>query len=58
MPRNNGWLSGIVPYGADQTVCLVIDSFGANGTVYREIEIENADLETVINDLLTGQYPI
>src|SRR5277367_3775690 len=28
----------IVPYGADQTVYVVVDSFGANGTVYRETE--------------------
>jgi hypothetical protein len=50
MPGNNGWLSGIVPYGADQTVCLV-DSVGAGGTVYRDTEIENADLETMSADI-------
>jgi hypothetical protein len=54
MPRN-GWSPGIVPFGADETAYLVIDCF-SNGTVYRETEIENADLETVISDLLTGQY--
>jgi hypothetical protein len=54
MPRN-GWSPGIVPFGADETAYLVVDSF-SNGTVYRETEIENADLETVISDLLTGQY--
>ena len=54
MPRK-GWSPGIVPFGADETAYLVIDSF-SNGTVYRETEIEKADLETVISDLLTGQY--
>ena len=54
MPRN-GWSPGIVPFGADETAYLVVDSF-SNGTVYRETEIEKADLETVISDLLTGQY--
>jgi hypothetical protein len=54
MPRN-GWSPGIVPFGADETAYLVIDCF-SNGTVYRETEIENTDLETVISDLLTGQY--
>jgi len=54
MPRN-GWSPGIVPFGADETAYLVVDCF-SNGTVYRETEIENADLETVIGDLLTGQY--
>ena len=54
MPRT-GWSPGIVPYGADETAYLVVDSF-SNGTVYRETEIEKTDLETVISDLLTGQY--
>src|SRR5215475_7737811 len=50
------WTPGVVPYGADQTVYLVVDSFGASGSVYRETEIERADLETVISDLMTGQF--
>jgi hypothetical protein len=50
------WTPGMVPYGADQTVYLVIDSFGALGSVYRETEIERADLEAVISDLMTGQF--
>ena len=37
MPRN-GWSPGIVPFGADETAYLVVDSF-SNGTVYRETEI-------------------
>ncbi len=45
----------IVPYGADETVYLVVDSF-RTGTVYRETEVERADLETIIADLLTGQF--
>jgi hypothetical protein len=50
------WTPGVVPYGADETVYLVVDSFGARGSVYRETEIERADLETVISDLITGQF--
>src|SRR5262245_28441292 len=50
------WSPGMVPYGADETVYLVVDSFGAAGAVYREMEVERADLETVISDLLTGQF--
>jgi hypothetical protein len=46
----------IVPYGADQTVYLVVDSFGCLGGVYRETEIERADLDTIIADFLTGQF--
>ena len=49
------WSPGIVPYGADETVYLVVDSF-SNGTVYRETEIEKADVETIVGDLLSGQY--
>jgi hypothetical protein len=45
------WTPGVVPYGADQTVYLVVDSFGARGSVYRETEIERADAETIISDL-------
>ena len=45
-----------MPYGADQTVYLVVDRFGALGTVYRETDIERTDLETVITDLMSGQF--
>jgi hypothetical protein len=55
MPTTS-WSPGTVPYGADETVYLVIDSFGTNGTVYRETEIEKADVETIVGDLLSGQY--
>ena len=33
---STGWTPRIVPYGADQTVYLVIDRFGVLGSVYRE----------------------
>ena len=45
-----------VPYGADQTVYLVVDSFGSRNSVYREAEFERADLETAIGELLSGQF--
>jgi hypothetical protein len=51
-----GWTPSIVPSGADQTVYLVVDNFGRLGTAYRETDIERTDLETVITDLLSGQY--
>ena len=51
-----GWSPKVVPYGADKTVYLVVDSFGANGTVYRETETEKADLEAIFRDLLSGQF--
>ena len=55
MPRT-GWTPSLVPYGADQTVYLVIDRFAGLSTVYRETEVERADLETIITDLMAGQF--
>jgi hypothetical protein len=58
MPRT-GWTPSIVPivpYGADQRVYLVVDSFGRLGTAYRETDIERTDLETAIADLMSGQF--
>jgi hypothetical protein len=46
----------IVPKGDDQDVYLVVDDFGRNGRVYREADVEVTDLDTVILDLLEGQY--
>jgi hypothetical protein len=42
----------VVPYGADETAYVVVDSLGAG----REAESERADLEAVIRDLLSGQF--
>jgi hypothetical protein len=39
----------------DQTVYLVADDF-KTGRVWRETEYDDTDLETVIQDLLSGQY--
>jgi hypothetical protein len=55
MSRSN-WTRSAVPYGADQTVYLVIDRFKNLGTVYRQTEVERTDIETIISDLLTGQF--
>jgi hypothetical protein len=50
------WLERAGPRRADQTVYLVVDRFGDLGTVYRETDIERTDLETVITDLMSGQF--
>src|SRR3977135_3095728 len=50
------WTPRIVPYGADQTVYLVVDRFGRFGSFYRETEVERTDLETIITDLMSGQF--
>jgi hypothetical protein len=54
--RRSSWTPSIVPKGADQNVYLVVDDLGRIGRVYRETDVEAADLETVILDLLEGQY--
>jgi hypothetical protein len=55
MPRT-GWSPSIAPKGDEKSVYLVVDDFGRNGRVYREADVGTADLETVIADLLDGQY--
>lgn len=44
-----------VPYGADQTVYLVVDCIGA-GSSRRETCVERPDFDTVIAELLAGQF--
>jgi hypothetical protein len=50
------WTPSIVPGGADQNIYLVVDDLGRHGRVWREADAERTDLETVITDLLDGQY--
>jgi hypothetical protein len=50
------WTPSIVPNGDDQNVYLVVDDFGRNGRDYCEADVETTDLETVIVDLLAGEY--
>ena len=56
MPRSDRSPS-IVPPGNDQDVYLVLDDFGGRiGSAWRETDAQAARLETVIADLLDGQY--
>jgi hypothetical protein len=51
------WTPSLVPSGDTETVYLVLDDFGELGRCWREADIETAaDLETVIGDLLKGEY--
>jgi hypothetical protein len=54
--RRSNWTPSIVPDGKDQTVYLVADDFGERGRAWRETDCDTVDFETVIQDLLTGQY--
>src|ERR1700733_5841131 len=50
------WTPSIVPGGVDQNIYLVMDDLGRLGRVWREADIDRTELETVIQDLLEGQY--
>ena len=54
--RKSNWTPSIVPNGDDQTVYLVADDYGKHGRAWTESAYETTDLETVIQDLLSGQY--
>jgi len=55
--RSSDESPSIVPPGNDQDVYLVLDDFGGwFGQAWRETDVEDTDLETVIEDLLDGQY--
>jgi hypothetical protein len=50
------WTPSILPDENDRTVYLVADEFGEPGRAWAEADCETTDRETVIQDLLTGQY--
>jgi hypothetical protein len=53
---DRSFVPSIVPSGHDQTLYLVINNFGNLGTAFPETDVDKADLETVIGDLMFGQY--
>jgi hypothetical protein len=54
--RRSSWTPSIVPREDDNNVYLVLDDLGRNGRIWPEIDAEKIDLETVVVDLLSGQY--
>jgi hypothetical protein len=54
--RRSNWTPSIVPNGTDQTVDLVMDGPGRLGRVWREADFDHTDIETLVQDLLEGQY--
>jgi hypothetical protein len=53
--RQSRWTPSIVP--ADEpTVYLGANDFGRVGSAWREADLETTDLETVIQDLIAGEY--
>ena len=53
--RRSRWTPSIVP-SDDQTVYLVADDFGKIGRAWREADLEASDIETILQDLLAGEY--
>jgi len=54
--RKSSWTPSIVPRADDHDVYLVVDDLGRLGQVWREADYEATDFETVVTDLLDGQY--
>ena len=50
------WTPSIVPHSSDETVYLVLNDFGSLGRAYCETVDGRSDLESVISDLMSGQY--
>jgi hypothetical protein len=46
----------IVPGGFEVDVYVVLDDFGQLGRAYREVGEDEADRETIIRNLMGGQY--
>lgn len=45
-----------VPYGADETIYLVVDRLGRRDGIDREIEVERPDIETIVTELMAGRF--
>jgi hypothetical protein len=57
--RRSGWTPSIVPNGSDRNVYLVVDcDSSGHRCVWREADGEETALETVITDLISGQYRV
>jgi len=54
--RKSNWTPSIVPNDNDRDVYLVVDDFGRNGRAWCEADVDATGRETVILDLLGGQY--
>ena len=45
-----------VPYGADETVYLVVDLVVQQGGIPCETRVERTDIETIITELMSGRF--
>ena len=55
--RPSAWTPSIVPNdNDDRNVYIVLDDFGGNRRVFRETDVERADLEAVVMAMIEGEY--
>jgi hypothetical protein len=54
--RISDWTPSILPRGDHQDVYLVVDDLGRFGRAWRETVVGATDFETVVAQLLEGQY--
>jgi hypothetical protein len=54
--RRSTWTPSIVPRDDDHSTYMVLDDLGRAGRIWPEADAEATDLDTVIADLLSGQY--
>jgi hypothetical protein len=54
--RRSSWTPSIVPRGDDNSIYFVLDDLGRTGLIWPEADAERTDLESVVSDLLDGQF--
>lgn len=54
--RRSSWTPSTVLNGTKGTVYIVVDDFGGLGRAYRETDVAEADLETIITNLMSGRF--
>jgi hypothetical protein len=54
--RISDWKPSLVPRGENHDVYLVVDDLGKQGRVWRETKVGATDFESVVTDMLEGQY--
>ena len=54
MGRN--WTPSIAPNGHDQNFYIVVNNYGNLGPAFAETDVGEADFETTITDLMSGQH--
>ena len=50
------FVPSIVPNAHDQNFYIVVNNYGKLGPAFAETDVGEADLETTIGDLMSGQY--